>query len=76
MLVETNIIDIDLEKLNLIQEALETYLEYVQDEIESVTNYSKTLKESETILSSLLVKETKVSELLQSVDEALASHEE
>jgi len=76
MSAENNIINIDLEKLYLIQEALETYLEYVQDEIESITNYSKSLKESETILSSLLVKETKVSELLQSVDEALSAHKE
>ena len=64
-----NIINIDLPKLYLIQESLETYLEIVQDEIELCT-------ESETIISSLLLKEQEISELLQYVDEVLVSHEE
>lgn len=45
-----NIINIDLPKLYLIQESLESYLEIVQDEIELCT-------ESKTILNSLLSKE-------------------
>jgi hypothetical protein len=68
MLTE-NIINMDLPKLYLIQESLESYLEIVQDEIELCT-------ESETILSSLLSKEQEISELLQYVDEVLVSHEE